>query len=52
MALEIGWDGGVNDDVAKKLADGGVDELNTGGFIAHAPDPKAAYEELQQLVAG
>lgn len=49
--LEIGWDGGVNDEVAKALADGGVDELNTGGFIAHAEDPKAAFEKLQSLVS-
>jgi len=48
--LEIGWDGGVNDEVAKALADGGVDELNTGGFIAHADDPKAAFEKLRSLV--
>ncbi len=49
--LEIGWDGGVNDEVAKALADGGVDELNTGGFIAHAEDPKAAFEKLQSLIS-
>lgn len=48
--LEIGWDGGVNDEVAKALADGGVDELNTGGFIAHADDPKVAFETLQRLI--
>lgn len=48
--LEVGWDGGVNDEVAKALAEGGVDELNTGGFIAHAKDPKAAYEKLQAEV--
>jgi len=48
--LEIGWDGGVNDQVARALADGGVDELNAGGFIAHADNPKAAFEKLQGLV--
>jgi ribulose-phosphate 3-epimerase len=49
--LEIGWDGGVDDKVAKALADGGVDELNTGGFIAHAEDPKTAFEALQTLIS-
>lgn len=49
-SLEVGWDGGVNDEVAKALAEGGVDELNTGGFIAHAPDPRKAYETLEALV--
>lgn len=48
--LEIGWDGGVNDQVAASLAAGGVDVLNTGGFIQHAPDPKAAYETLERQI--
>ncbi len=47
-SLEIGWDGGVNDQNAKQLAEGGVDVLNAGGFIQHAPDPDAAYEALVQ----
>ncbi|HWB39408.1 MAG TPA: hypothetical protein VG604_04210 [Candidatus Saccharimonadales bacterium] len=47
---EIGWDGGVNPDNAKQLIDGGVDVLNVGGFIMHANDPAAAYDELKLLV--
>jgi pentose-5-phosphate-3-epimerase len=48
---EIGWDGGVNDQNAKRLVDGGVDVLNVGGFIAGAKDPKAAYAKLETVIA-
>lgn len=44
--LEIGWDGGVNDETAKALAAGGVDVLNVGGAIQKAADPKSAYDIL------
>lgn len=47
--LEIGWDGGINNKNAAILAAGGVDVLNTGGFIQHAADPQAAYEMLEDL---
>ncbi len=47
--VEIGWDGGVNDQNTKQLADGGVDVLNVGSFIAKAPDPAAAYATLEAL---
>lgn len=49
--LEIGWDGGINDKNAATLAASGVDVLNTGGFIQHAADPRAAYETLHELVS-
>ncbi len=48
--LEIGWDGGINDKNAAILAAGGVDVLNTGGFIQHAADPAAAYRQLRNAV--
>ncbi|HSH18408.1 MAG TPA: hypothetical protein VK978_03415 [Candidatus Saccharimonadales bacterium] len=44
--LEIGWDGGINKENARALADGGIEVLNVGGFIQRSPDPAAAYEEL------
>ncbi len=50
-ALEIGWDGGINSRNAKVLAAGGVNVLNVGGFIQHAADPRAAYEDLVDQVA-
>ena len=48
--IEVGWDGGVNDTNARRLADGGVDVLNTGGFINNAPNPDEAYAILKQEV--
>lgn len=48
--LEIGWDGGVNDENAKQLAEGGVDVLNAGGFIQKADDPEANFKRLESLV--
>ncbi len=44
--LEIGWDGGINDENVRALAEGGVDVLNVGGFIQRSPDAQAAYEQL------
>ena len=49
-SLEIGWDGGVNDQIAKSLSEGGIDALNAGGFIQKAEDPKAAYEKLVAMI--
>jgi ribulose-phosphate 3-epimerase len=49
-SLEIGWDGGINHKNAAVLAAGGVNVLNTGGFIQHAPNPHAAYEMLEEHV--
>ena len=43
--LEVGWDGGVNDQNAAELAHGGVDVLNAGGYL-HGRDPLAAYAKL------
>lgn len=48
--LEIGWDGGVNDQIAKALSDGGVDVLNAGGFIQKSDNPEKAYKTLADLV--
>ncbi len=45
--IEIGWDGGINADTARKLADGGIDVLNVGGAIQKANHPENAYRELQ-----
>jgi len=44
--LEIGWDGGVNEQTAKQLAAAGVNVLNVGGAIQKASDPEAAYDTL------
>lgn len=44
--IEIGWDGGINADSARKLADGGIDVLNVGGAIQKASHPENAYRDL------
>ena len=49
--LEVGWDGGINQENARTLAEGGVDVLNTGGFIQKAEDPQAAYNTLVETIS-
>jgi len=48
--LEIGWDGGINDQNIYKLAEAGVDVLNVGGFIQRADNPEQAYEKLRHAL--
>ncbi len=48
-ALEIGWDGGINEHNARALKDGGVEVLNVGGFIQRSPQPAKDYELLHSL---
>lgn len=50
-SLEVGWDGGINNKNVRILAAGGVNVLNAGGFIQHAANPQAAYEQLESLVS-
>src|SRR3990167_2288802 len=47
--IEIGWDGGINDQNARTLAVNGIDVLNVGGYIHHAPNPETAYTYLTHL---
>jgi ribulose-phosphate 3-epimerase len=48
--IEIGWDGGVNAENVRQLADAGVDIINSGGYIHRAPDPALAYHTLVKLL--
>lgn len=50
--IEIGWDGGVNDQNARELAEAGVDVLNAGGFVHSAESPRDAYAKLKEVVQG
>lgn len=50
--LEIGWDGGVTDENAAELIEGGVNVLNVGGFIQRSDEPQAAYATLQEIAEG
>jgi len=45
--VEIGWDGGINDQNAKQLVEAGVDVLNVGGFIQKSKDPRSAFEKFK-----
>jgi len=47
--IEIAWDGGVSDQNAAQLAEGGIEVLNVGGFIHKAADPQAAYATLEAV---
>ena len=47
--LEIGWDGGINDQNVASLIDSGVAILNSGSFIQKADKPQQAYAILQQI---
>lgn len=49
--LETGWDGGIKLASAAKLAEGGVDVLNVGGFIQNSPDPEEAYAKLNAVIS-
>lgn len=44
--VEIGWDGGANDENVFSLTQGGIDVINVGGAIAKAADPAAMYNKM------
>ncbi|HEY4963259.1 MAG TPA: hypothetical protein VIH90_01000 [Candidatus Saccharimonadales bacterium] len=44
---EIAWDGGINDQNALALVEGGVNVLNVGGYIQDSSEPKAAYDKIE-----
>ncbi|MDB5170551.1 MAG: rpe [Candidatus Saccharibacteria bacterium] len=48
--VEIGWDGGINDQNARQLIEAGVDVLNVGGFIQKSDDPLAAFNRLAEVI--
>jgi len=47
--LEIGWDGGANDENALAMAEGGVDVINCGGYL-HGDNPTEAYQKIVAIV--
>jgi ribulose-phosphate 3-epimerase len=48
--VEIGWDGGINDQNVQEILRAGVNVLNVGGFIQGAVDPWQAYAKIEALV--
>lgn len=49
--LEVGWDGGANDQNVAALAAGGIDVINAGGYL-HGKTPSDAYAKLVEMVSG
>jgi ribulose-phosphate 3-epimerase len=47
--LEIGWDGGVNQQNVSQLVFGGVDVLDVGGYLQEAAEPERAYHGLARV---
>lgn len=47
--LEIGWDGGINQNNVSQLVFGGVDVLNVGGYIQNSPNPQHNFDALQRI---
>ncbi len=47
--VEIAWDGGINDQNALALLEGGVNVLNVGGFIQKSADPADAYQRMKAI---
>lgn len=45
--VEVSVDGGINPDNAAQVVEAGADVLVSGGFIANADDPKAAFMKLE-----
>lgn len=48
--VEIGWDGGINEQNIQQLKNGGVDVFNVGGFIQENINPEEAYAKLKKLI--
>lgn len=47
--IEIGWDGGINEENVGKIVSAGVSVLNVGGYIQRAKNPAGAYATLRTM---
>ena len=50
--LEIGVDGGINQETARQAIEAGADLLDCGSFIHDAVDPEMAYVGLEAIAEG
>lgn len=48
--IEVGVDGGINDQNAAFVLRAGADVLNVGGFIQKSDDPGAAYATIERII--
>lgn len=44
--IEIGWDGGINNDNIELIVASGISVANVGGYIQSSSSPKRAYAKL------
>jgi ribulose-phosphate 3-epimerase len=49
--VELGWDGGINNENVPLLLQQGIEVFNVGGYIHNADEPAEAYKTLKQLLA-
>lgn len=49
--IEIGWDGGANEDNALLLAGSGIDVINVGGALRNTEEPAYVYRKLVSLAS-
>jgi ribulose-phosphate 3-epimerase len=47
--IEVGWDGGINEQNISNLAFGGVDVFNVGGYIQNSSNPQRAFVGLERI---
>lgn len=48
--IEIGWDGGINQDNITAIKDAGVSVFNVGGTIYSSQNPESTYHHLKDLI--
>ena len=48
--LEIGWDGGINEENVAELAEKGIDVLNIGGAIQKSENPQSTYATMKSKI--
>ncbi len=46
--VEIGWDGGVNNQNIRQLVNGDIDVLNVGGYIENSKDQASSFQILKK----
>ncbi len=51
-SLEVGVDGGIDQQSARLAVAAGADVLDSGSFIHNSPDPEAAYIGLEAIAEG
>lgn len=49
-SIEIGWDGGVNDENVARIVSAGVDVCTVGGFIQRSDKPQEAYNKIKSAM--